>query len=558
MKRKAVVNLKLMNECTLIGTTVAMKTKSKSTLLLIFSACFILLFFVYAYFSASHNHFNSDTLQSYNEVYSVINGNILLQNWILSLDNFYFTALPLNLLFYWISNHSWRVIYLAPLVNFLIMIASALFICKSQNLTTHSKYLCSFSLIYLIGFPCGPSSMFLSSDLHIGTITLCLLALLLLKDALMHKHFHWIRGLLGGTLVFFAVASDPFAQIFFVLPFLTTISLQTWLNQKIHLSTIKSFAFISAAAVLGAMLPDIISHHHGFHISPALVMGQFVTTPNHAIRNIIGVVFALRILFSATPAALSGWPIPTLIAGTRLIFLVGVTLLILRATLRAPSEPSNGVVHFLILASVTLFAADGLGADFRNAIGTGALFPGGATRYVTPAFVFLSIAAAVEGARIWSTVRSRLILKAGYAAAAILALPFLFGVVQRLATQIATTPPFITSPSRELAEFLTSHHWTRGISGYWTAGKVQAESHHKIIIAPVVNASGRLVPYRWNTDTANFKLVIPHPQFVAFRTQNAAGINISSAKKTTGDASVVYHVGAFTVVVASDRSNRLP
>src|SRR5689334_3808398 len=108
------------------------------------------------------------------------------------------------------------------------------------------------------------------------------------------------------------------------------------------------------------------------------------------------------------------------------------------------------------------------------------------------------IAAWTRAARRWF-VPVLSVLTAGYLAA------LGFGAAQAPAT----------AGNEPLARWLAAHGLTHGLASYWQANSATVASRGHVVVSAVVpDASGRLVPYRWERDLASYDRARHYANFV--------------------------------------------
>jgi hypothetical protein len=140
------------------------------------------------------------------------------------------------------------------------------------------------------------------------------------------------------------------------------------------------------------------------------------------------------------------------------------------------------------------------------------------------------------------------VLTVRYAAPVLLVV--LAGYLGGLGYELAQPP--VPAQNHQLTSWLTAHHLSSGLSGYWQANVVTLTSGGRIRMRPVTPRGPRLVPYEWNsaaawydarTQTADFLVLGPAiSEYPSFRPTAAA-------LATFGRPARTYHIGRYQVLV---------
>ena len=98
---------------------------------------------------------NGDSVQSYNEMLSIRDGNLLLRNWVLATDNFLLTDLPIFLLAGAVLGPGPRLIYLAPFLVFVLLLAGCLLLAAQAGANRRERLVGCTLVLLLLGVPYG-------------------------------------------------------------------------------------------------------------------------------------------------------------------------------------------------------------------------------------------------------------------------------------------------------------------------------------------------------------------------------------------------------------------
>ncbi len=115
----------------------------------------------------------------------------------------------------------------------------------------------------------------------------------------------------------------------------------------------------------------------------------------------------------------------------------------------------------------------------------------------------------------------------------------------------AAQPP-VPPANEPLATWLVAHRLSGGLAGYWQANSTTVDSGGRVRISAVTQgADGKLVPYQWETDDANYDPARHYANFVV--ADGPAGLQgmPAAALLTFGRPAQVYHADGYTIMVWS-------
>ena len=489
---------------------------------------------------------NSDTIQLYNEIPSIRAGNILLRHWVLTSDSFYLTDLPFFVLFSFLIGDVPQLAFVVPFFIFVLFLTACLLLVQDDERSSMENNVGRFSILFLLGLPFAwVQCIYLSAAIHVATLTFCLYAVLIVRPILRARRVARPRLLAFSTLVLAATASDPFATVVFVIPFLLFLVVRAWLSSTFRLDDVLLALCLLASTAGGGALVHLVSSLGGFTTNSSFTM-KFVASPDYVRSNMIAIRGALEVLANARAALLQQLPAHRVVAFTRSIACVSVIALCCRVLWRLPRTPCGGVAPFLALAPLCLLTLDAISRTFTDAVSGGVTFPGAAVRYVMPAYVFGSIAAAIEFQRLFPAVRHPVLRPAGLLIGAAFVGLSILGAAQVAADAARLRSGFARAPQSELAAWLHDHHFSYGVGDYWTTQMVQAITRSRVVADPVMFDGETLVPLRWISDVSRFDRHKP-PQFIAYMVNNRFGITQASVQRTFGTPRKVYRIGNFVV-----------
>jgi len=110
----------------------------------------------------------------------------------------------------------------------------------------------------------------------------------------------------------------------------------------------------------------------------------------------------------------------------------------------------------------------------------------------------------------------------------------------------ASVPP----TSQSLADWLAAHRLTDGLAGYWQANSVTADSRRQVVVsAVIVGGDGKLLPYQWETDDANYDPARHYANFVVAAGPSGLVGGQPAAVLTFGRPQQIYHADGYTIMV---------
>jgi hypothetical protein len=108
----------------------------------------------------------------------------------------------------------------------------------------------------------------------------------------------------------------------------------------------------------------------------------------------------------------------------------------------------------------------------------------------------------------------------------------------------------VSAENEALASWLLAHQLTDGLATYWQANSTTLDSRRQVLVSAVVqDARGRLVPYQWETDDANYDPARHYANFVVADGPSALPGMQLSAQLTFGRPQRVYHADGYTILV---------
>jgi hypothetical protein len=110
--------------------------------------------------------------------------------------------------------------------------------------------------------------------------------------------------------------------------------------------------------------------------------------------------------------------------------------------------------------------------------------------------------------------------------------------------------PSAAPANQPLAAWLVAHGLTDGLAGYWQANSTTLTSGARVRVCGVTEApDGKLVPYEWETDDANYNPSLHDANFVV--ADGPAGLPFaqSAALRTFGPPQRTYSYRGYLIMV---------
>ena len=115
---------------------------------------------------------------------------------------------------------------------------------------------------------------------------------------------------------------------------------------------------------------------------------------------------------------------------------------------------------------------------------------------------------------------------------------------------LGAAQPVRPAPNEPLAAWLTAHGLTDGLATYWQANSTNVDSHGRVVLSAVVqDVRDRLVPYLWETDTADYDPARRYADFVVADGPSALPGMELSAQLTFGKPARTYTADGYTILV---------
>jgi hypothetical protein len=372
---------------------------------------------------------------------------------------------------------------------------------------------------------------------HIGTAVPLMLTWLVLDGVGPLARLGRLTPIVVGLLLTWVLVADPLVLIVGIIPLVAVCVLRVirgarreglgaqWFEASVAIAAL-------AAEGLAQLVNRLLQAWHAFVLHPVpYQLAPVHTWPKHAWVTAEG----LLALFGAKPQG----PAPEL--AFALVHLVGVALVawamcrVARRFLSWPDLLSQVLLLAIVINVVAYIPSTLADATDLNAREFAVVLPFGAVLAGRTLAASLSSASLSSAGRWLSPVRlAGLVLLACYAAG----------------LGYAAAQPSVPAANQRLVAFLTAHHLTNGIGGYWESSVVTVGSNGAITIRAVV--PGTLQPDLWESKASWYRPSAHQATFLV--TDSASGFfnhwqPNSAALAAFGPPARTYHDGPYTVYV---------
>ena len=494
-----------------------------------------LLFLAYLRMSRTYPE-NSDESNDLLMAWDMLHGNVLLHGWYLSDVSFITTELPQYVLLVWLFGLHTDTAHIAAAMTYTLVVILSVLLARGRVSRREAwpRMLLTAGLMFAPQLGVGVFVLLLSLG-HIGTAVPLLVTWLVIDRC----PARWYVPVAVGLLLTWVLIADPLALLVGVVPLVAVCAMRVaralarrqdasvqavlrarWYELSLAVAAIAA----QGLASLAGRLIQAYLHPLPYQLAPVH------TWPKHAWLTAKG----LLALFGAKPEG------PPAAFAFALLHLAGVALVawaVLRVARRFLSWPD--MISQILLVAMVLNVAAYVPSTLANATDLNArefavVLPFGAVLAGRTLAVSL-----LDSKRRWA----RPALLAGAAAALVAGYGASLGW--------AAAQPSVPAMNARLVTFLSAHHLTSGIGGYWDSSVVTVGSDGAVTIRAVQSVP-RLQPYLWEAKSswydpgpnhANFLVTSSKPGFFNHWEPDRAVLAALGRPVTT------YHVGPYTVYV---------
>jgi hypothetical protein len=494
-----------------------------------------LLFLAYLHVSRTYPE-NSDESNDLLMAWDMLHGNVLLHGWYLSDVSFITTELPQYVLLVWLFGLHTDTAHIAAAMTYTLVVILAVLLARGRVSRSEARprMLLTAGLIFAPQLGVGVFVLLLSLG-HIGTAVPLLLTWLVIDRC----PARWYVPVAVGLLLTWVLIADPLVLLVGVVPLVAVCAMRVARElarrQDAPVQAVLRARWHELSLAVAAIAAQGLASLAGRMVQAYLHPLPYQLAPVHAWpKHAWGTTKGLLALFGAKPEG------PPAAMAFALLHLAGVALVawaVLRVARRFLSWPDM-ISQILLVAMVlnvvayvpsTLANATDLNArEFAVVLPFGAVLAGRTLA-----------ASLLDSKRRW-VVPALLAGAVGYAAS-----------LGWAAAQPSVPPMNAQLATFLLVTFLSAHHLTSGVGGYWESSVVTVGSDGAVTIRAVQHVP-RLEPYLWEAKSswydpgqnrANFLVTSSKPGFFNHWLPNRAAL------AALGPPARTYHVGRYTVYV---------
>jgi hypothetical protein len=503
-----------------------------------------LLFLAYLRVSRTYPE-NSDESNDLLMAWDMLHGNVLLHGWYLSDVSFITTELPQYALLVWLFGLHTDTAHIAAAMTYTLVVIFSVLLARGRvsRREARPRMLLTAGLIFAPQLGVGVFVLLLSLG-HIGTAVPLLLTWLIIDR---WPERPW-GPVLAGLLLTWVLIADPLALLVGVIPLVAVCALRVSLDlarrqDRPARAVLRARWYelsLAVAAIAAQGLASLAGHLLQAYLHPV----PYQLAPVHTwARHAWVTGKGLLALFGAKPEG------PPAAMAFALLHLAGVALVawaalrVARRFLSWPDMISQVLLVAMVLNVVAYVPSTLANATDLNAREFAVVLPFGAVLAGRTLAAGLRDSRVGQGSVGRSSVgrsRRRWVIPALLAVAV--------GYAASLGWAAAQTP--VPAMNARLVSFLTAHHLTSGIGGYWESSVVTVGSDGAVTIRAVL--PGTLQPDLWEAKSswydpgpnrANFLVTSSTPGFFNHWQPSRAALAALGAPVR------IYHTGPYTVYV---------
>ncbi len=517
----------------------------------VFAVAAAALFCVYLRLSNT-SAVNSDSSNYLLMGWDLLHGNVLLHGWYMSDVSVYTTELPqYALLESFLGLHP-ETAHVAAAMTYTLAVLLAVLLAKggTSGRTALARMLIAAGIMLAPQLGIGVYTFTMVVD-HIGT-SVPLLVLWLLLDRVDRSAPRWWVPVLTTLLLAWVLIADAIVLIVAVAPLALVSGIRfiqgvvvaddgSWTRRVRAQWYPLALACAAATAVIWARLAErLLSALGAFAVHPV----PFALYPwQQARQRYVSALWKVLQLFGADYRGLAGFTFVVAVLHLVSVALVGWSMLRVARRFFGGVPLVDQVLAVAILANVALYVISGVSQQGPHEIAIVMPF-GAALAARTLAHRAGHARRSGEGRAVGGNSLPRIRL-AGYAAGALVLAGYLAGLGYEL------TQPTVPPENSALASWLTAHHLTYGLAGYWQASSVTVESDGRVAIRALA-AAGSMRPYLWLTKTSWYDAASHRAIFVVLDTQmsrHADWAPKAAVKRSFGAPVRTYHTGPYIILV---------
>jgi hypothetical protein len=497
---------------------------------------------------------NSDSANVLLMGWDLLHGNLLLHGWHVADVSLYTTELPqYALLESFLGLHP-ETAHVAAAMTYTLAFLLAVLLARggTSGRTALTRMAIAAGIMVAPQLGVDVYTLVMVVD-HIGT-SVPLLVLWLLLDRFDRSERvegmkpRWWVPVLTTLLLAWVLIADPIVLVVGVAPlalvsgirFIQGVSAgdgSRW-TQRVRAQWYQlSLACAAVAAVLWAWLAErLLSALGGFVVHPV----PFAFTPWHEWRQkAIPALWKVLQLYGADYRGLAGASFAFAVLHLVSVALVGWAMLQVARRFLSGIPLVDQVLAVAILLNVVLYAVSDVSLQGAHEIAIVAPFGAALAARTLAGRAYRCAGRSATD----STAASRM-RRAGYAAGALVLAGYLAGLGYEL-----TQPPAPPDNST-IVSWLSAHHLTYGLAGYWQASSVTVDSGGRVAIRALAPQSTK--PYLWLAKTSWYDPASHRASFIVIDTQTsrfAGWLPRAIIEKYAGAPARTYHTGPYIILV---------
>ncbi len=502
------------------------------------------LFVVYLRLSETYS-LNSDSANILLMGWDLLHGNLLMHGWYSSDVSFYPTELPQYALLEGLLGLHMQTAHVAAAMTYTLTFLLAVLLARSgsSGRAAWIRTLVAAGIMLAPQIGLGVWALDLSVG-HIGT-SVPLLLIWLLLDKMAPR---WYVPLLTAVLLAWVLVADPIVYVVGIGP-LGAVS-AAWVIRGLvkgrgrwtrriadQWYALSLGAAAVAAAAIAWIVNNLLSDMGGYVVNRL----PFYLTPWHDLHNNAPAAWKVLQIFGANYAGLSGIWFALALLHLASVLLVGWALLRVARHFFSVSLVDQ-VLAVAIVLNVVLYLLTNASDEAAHEIAI--ILPFGAA-LATRVLVRPGRATAQDGSRgAASSGRPRWVSLAAFAAGVVVLAGYTAGLGDEL------TQPSAPPANASLASWLVAHHFSYGLSGYWTSSSVTVDSGQRVQVRALLQFT--LAPDLWMSNEDWYSPKLHYANFLVLDSEPGNFSHwepLPLVRKYFGTPARTYHTGPYTIMV---------
>jgi hypothetical protein len=514
------------------------------------------LFCAYLWLSST-SPVNSDSANVLLMGWDLLHGNVLMHGWYMADVSLYTTELPQYALLESLLGLHPETAHVAAAMTYTLAFLLAVLLARGgiSGRTALTRMAIAAGIMLAPQLGTGVYTLVMVVD-HIGTSVPLLVLWLLLDrfdrtegvEGIEGAKPRWWVPVLTTLLLAWVLIADPIVLVVGVAPlalvsgirFIQGVSAgdgSRWTQRARAQWYQLSLACAAVAAVLWARLAErLLGALGGFVVHPV----PFAFNPWHEWRQKdIPPLWKVLQLYGADYRGLAGAPFAFAVLHLVSVALVGWAMLRVSRRFLGGIPLVDQVLAVAILLNVVLYAVSDVSQQGAHEIAVVAPFGAALAARTLAGRAYRPAGRSTAGRTAASRVRL-----AGYAAGALVLAGYLAGLGYEL------TQPSAPPDNSTLASWLSAHHLTYGLAGYWQASSITVDSGGRVAIRALAPQSTK--PYLWLAKTSWYDPASHRASFIVIDNQTgrfAHWLPRAVIEKYAGAPAQTYRTGPYIILV---------